>query len=58
VDGHLRIKAARKLRMIEVPVLLCDQRSPTQMKAFRLMANRSLLGRPGMTSCSRWSYRS
>jgi len=42
VDGHLRIKAARKLRMAEIPVLLCDEWSPAQVKAFRLMVNRSV----------------
>ena len=42
VDGHLRIKAARKLRMTEIPVLLCDEWSPAQVKAFRLMVNRSV----------------
>jgi len=42
VDGHLRIKAARKLRMSEVPVILCDEWSPAQVKAFRLMVNRSV----------------
>jgi DNA modification methylase len=42
VDGHLRIKAARKLRMTEVPVLLCDEWSPAQVKAFRLTVNRSV----------------
>jgi hypothetical protein len=42
VDGHLRIKAARKLRMTKVPVILCDEWSPAQVKAFRLMVNRSV----------------
>ena len=42
VDGHLRIKAARKLRMTEIPVILCDEWSPAQVKAFRLMVNRSV----------------
>ena len=42
VDGHLRIKAARKLRMTEVPVITCDEWSPPQVKAFRLMVNRSV----------------
>jgi hypothetical protein len=42
VDGHLRIKAARKLRMTEVPVILCDEWSPAQVKAFRLIVNRSV----------------
>jgi len=42
VDGHLRLKAARKLGISEVPVLLCDEWSPAQVKAFRLMVNRSV----------------
>ena len=41
VDGDLRLKAARKLGMTEVPVILCDEWSDAQVKAFRLMANRS-----------------
>src|SRR5260370_38914478 len=28
VDGHLRLKAARKLEITEVPVILCDEWSP------------------------------
>jgi ParB-like chromosome segregation protein Spo0J len=42
VDGHLRIKAALKLRMTEIPVILCDEWTPAQVKAFRLMVNRSV----------------
>jgi DNA modification methylase len=42
VDGHLRLKAAGKLRITEVPVILCDEWSPAQVKAFRLMVNRSV----------------
>src|SRR5258708_2779116 len=42
VDGHLRLKAARKLGIAEIPVLLCDEWTPTQVKAFRLMVNRSV----------------
>ena len=41
VDGFLRWKAAQKLSMTEVPVILCDEWSETQVKAFRLMVNRS-----------------
>src|SRR5689334_13842471 len=41
VDGHLRLKAARKLGMTEVPVILCDEWTPAQVKAFRLQVNRS-----------------
>jgi hypothetical protein len=42
VDGHLRLKAARKLGYTEVPVMLCDEWTPVQVKAFRLMVNRSV----------------
>lgn len=42
VDGHLRLKAARKLGMTELPVMLCDEWSDAQVKAFRLMVNRSV----------------
>jgi len=33
VDGHLRLKAAKKLRITEVPVILCDEWSDAQVKA-------------------------
>src|SRR6266567_1229819 len=39
VDGHLRLKAAQKLGMDEVVVILCDEWSEEQVKAFRLMVN-------------------
>jgi DNA modification methylase len=42
VDGHLRLKAARKLGVTELPVILCDEWTPAQVKAFRLMVNRSV----------------
>src|SRR5215469_17536455 len=42
VDGHLRLKAARKLGINEIPVILCDEWTPTQVKASRLMVNRSV----------------
>jgi hypothetical protein len=42
VDGHLRLKAARKLGNPEVPVILCDEWTEAQVKAFRLMVNRSV----------------
>jgi hypothetical protein len=41
IDGHLRLKAARKLGIADIPVILCDEWSPAQVKAFRLMVNRS-----------------
>ena len=42
VDGHLRLKAARRLGISEIPVILCDEWTPAQVKAFRLMVNRSV----------------
>src|SRR5512132_957090 len=41
VDGHLRLKAAQRLGLDEVPVALADALSEAQIKAFRLLANRS-----------------
>lgn len=40
VDGHLRLKAARKLGLTTVPVVLADDMSETQIKAFRISVNR------------------
>ena len=37
IDGHLRLKAARKLGITEIPVILCDGWTDAQVKAFRLM---------------------
>jgi DNA modification methylase len=42
IDGHLRLKAAKKLDINEVPVILCDEWSEAQVKAFRLLVNRSV----------------
>jgi hypothetical protein len=48
VDGHLRLKAARKLGSwpggdtTSIPVILCDEWTPAQVRAFRLMVNRSV----------------
>ena len=41
VDGHLRLKAARLLGLTTVPVVLADELTDAQIKAFRLLANRS-----------------
>jgi hypothetical protein len=52
VDGHLRLKAARKLGSwpggdtTQIPVILCDEWIPQQVKAFRLMV------RGGTPPCS------
>lgn len=40
IDGHLRLKAAQKLEMDTVPVLLADDMTETQIKAFRISVNR------------------
>lgn len=42
VDGHLRLKAARQMGLEEVPVVLADDLTDAQIKAFRLLANRSV----------------
>ena len=42
IDGHLRLKAAQRLGLTEVPVALADDLSEAQIKAFRLLANRSV----------------
>jgi DNA modification methylase len=41
VDGHLRLKAAYKLGLESVPVVLADELTDAQIKAFRILANRS-----------------
>jgi DNA modification methylase len=41
VDGHLRLKAAQKLGLAEIPVIRCDEWTDAQVKAFRLLVNRS-----------------
>jgi DNA modification methylase len=41
VDGHLRFKAAKVLGLTEVPVVLADDLNQIQVKAFRLVANKS-----------------
>src|SRR5574344_1948531 len=40
VDGHLRLKAAKKLGLKTVPVMLCDDMTEAQIKAFRISVNR------------------
>lgn len=42
IDGHLRLKAAHALALKSVPVILCDEWTEAQVKAFRLLANRSV----------------
>ena len=40
VDGHLRLKAARALGLSEVPIVLADDLTDAQVKAFRISVNR------------------
>jgi len=40
VDGHLRLKAAKKLGLTDVPVILADDMTEAQIKAFRLSVNK------------------
>jgi site-specific DNA-methyltransferase (adenine-specific) len=40
VDGHLRLKAAKKLGLTDVPVILADDLTEAQIKAFRLSVNK------------------
>ena len=42
IDGHLRLKAAIQMKLAEVPVIPCDTWTEAQVKAFRLMVNRSV----------------
>ena len=42
VDGHLRLKAALKLELADVPVIVCDGWTDAQVRAFRLLVNRSV----------------
>lgn len=41
VDGHLRLKAALALGMATVPVIVADGLTPTQVRTFRILVNRS-----------------
>ena len=41
IDGHLRYKAALKLEIKDVPVIIADDLSEAQIKAFRLSANKA-----------------
>ena len=42
IDGHLRLKGAIAEKMRAVPVIPCDGWTDAQVKAFRLMVNRSV----------------
>lgn len=41
IVGHTRYKAAKKLGMKEVPVVVADKLSPEQVKAYRLADNKT-----------------
>ena len=41
IDGHLRLKAARILKLETVPVALADDLTPIQVQAFRIAVNKS-----------------
>src|SRR5580692_10666177 len=41
ICGHTRLLAAKKLGLQEVPVHVADNLTPAQVKAYRLMDNRS-----------------
>lgn len=41
IDGHLRYKAAQSMGLTEVPVILADDMSEAQIRAFQIMINRS-----------------
>ena len=40
VNGHTRLKAAKKLGLDEVPIIVADDLTPEQVKAFRLADNK------------------
>lgn len=41
INGHTRLKAARKLGLKQVPVIVADDLTPAQVKAFRLADNKT-----------------
>src|SRR6516162_8073157 len=41
IVGHVRLRAAKQLRLTEVPVHVAANLTPAQVKAYRLMDNRS-----------------
>lgn len=41
VTGHTRVKAAEKLGLKEVPCIIADDLTPEQIKAFRLVDNKT-----------------
>jgi ParB-like chromosome segregation protein Spo0J len=49
VDGHLRFKAAKKLGLKTIPVMLADDMTEHQIKAFRLTVN-------NMSNLATWNF--
>lgn len=41
VDGHLRVKASRKMGLPTIPVVFCGEWTEAQVNGFRLLVNRS-----------------
>ena len=41
ICGHTRLKAAKKLGIVEVPCIVIDDLTPAQIKAFRLADNKT-----------------
>ena len=41
INGHTRLKAAHKLGLKQVPVIVADDLTPEQVKAFRLVDNKT-----------------
>jgi ParB-like chromosome segregation protein Spo0J len=54
VDGDLRLKAARQLGLSTVPVVLADELTDAQVKAFRLLANEAYCVVPGSSIFGTW----
>jgi ParB-like chromosome segregation protein Spo0J len=40
IDGHLRVKAAKRLGLSDVPVVLCDDLNESDVRALRISINR------------------
>lgn len=41
VTGHTRLRAAKKLKLVEIPVIRLNELTPDQIKAFRLADNKT-----------------
>ena len=41
IVGHTRLRAAKKIGLTEVPVIFAEELTPEQVKAFRIMDNKS-----------------